>query len=202
MGYSFKETRMLEKARIEEIIKGTLSEKRFLHTMGVADEARRLAKRWGANEEESYLAGLVHDCAKELSKDTMLLRLEKYGFDMTEELKNCPGLWHGPLGSYIAADELGIDNEEILSAVRWHSTGKPDMTLLEKIIYIADFIEPNRCFDGVDAVRRMAYEDIDRAALCECEMVIVYTIENGKYIHSDTLKTRNDLLMRIKRKNR
>lgn len=192
---------MSEFGEIEEQIKESLSEKRFLHTLSVANEAKRLAKHYNADENAAYLAGLVHDCAKEIPKDEAFERLKGFGYEPDSDMLLCPGLWHGPLGMFVARERFGIDNTDVLNAVCYHSTGRADMSLLEKIIYLADFIEPLRSFDGVEEVRELAYKDIDAAALCEAEEVIVFTIEKHKYIHPNTLRTRNDLLIKIRERN-
>lgn len=182
---------------IKQRVRSVLSEKRFRHTLGVADEAERLAVRWGASPESAYLAGLIHDMAKEIPYDDALRMLESFGFKADDDLRRCPALLHGPLAACLAQREFGISDTDILSAVRYHTTGRAGMTVLEKIIYLADFIEPNRCFDGVDEVRQLAYENLDRAVLAESDMVIVFTVERGSFLHRGTVDTRNDLLASV-----
>lgn len=190
---------MTEIQDIRQRVQAALSEKRFKHTMGVADEAVQLAKRWGANMNRAYLAGLLHDYAKEISKEETFRILCQCGLEgVCINMRYCPALLHGPLAARLAMTEFDIKDPEVLDAIYYHTTGRANMSLLEKIIYVADFIEPNRCFDGVDDVRRLAYEDIDRAALAEADRTIALSVERGHYLHSDTVEARNYLLIKTK----
>ena len=180
---------------IIEKLKGTLSEKRFNHTMGVAKEAVRLAKHYGGDEEKAYIAGLLHDCAKEISYEDSLKLIEEKRIEADELLRQCRGIVHGPVGEYLAKEEYGVTDKEILSAIRYHSTGRSNMTLLEKIIFLADFIEPGRKFEDIDKAREIAYEDIDDAIIFTCNKILAFTINNHKIIHNDTLDTRNYLII-------
>ncbi len=185
---------------IDEIIewlKKNLNEKRFAHTMGVAQTAQSLAEKWGANTQDAFLAGLVHDCAKEVPLDKTIELLEQDGVKLGEMEKRSPGILHAPLGAILARDIFGIANEDVLSAVRYHTTGRENMTLLEKIVYVADFIEPNRPYKEAEIIRLIAEEDIDKAVLCETDMVIKFNIDKGRFIHTDTIKTRNYFLIMI-----
>ena len=180
---------------IIEKLKGTLSEKRFNHTMGVAKEAVRLAKHYGGDEEKAYIAGLLHDCAKEISYEDSLKMIEEKGIEADELLRPCRGIILGPVGEHLAREEYGVTDKEILSAIRYHSTGRSNMTLLEKIIFLADFIEPGRNFEDIDKAREIAYEDIDDAIIFTCNKILTFTINNHKIIHNDTLDTRNYLII-------
>ncbi len=185
-------------SEIEEIksrVCAALSERRFIHTMGVAEEAKRLAEKWGADTNSAFVAGLVHDYAKEVPIPQTSQMLEDFGFHINNDLKHCPALLHGPLAAYLAEKEFGITDNDILNAITYHTTGRPDMSALEKIIYLADFIEPNRSFEGVETVRRLAYESLDSAVLCEANMIIVFNIEKNVFLHSDTVKMRNQLFI-------
>lgn len=188
---------MIKLEDIKKRVKSKISEKRFIHTLGVAEEARRLAARWNADEDAAYLAGLVHDYAKELPIPLSIKLLESYGFNISDELLCCPALLHGPLGTHLIKDDFGITDADILNAVCYHSTGRPDMSVLEKIIYLADFIEPSRNFNGVESVRQLAYKNLNRAVLTESNMVIVFNVEKNVFLHSDTVKSRNYLLNQI-----
>ena len=174
----------------------TLSERRYLHSLGVADEAKKLAAVYGENEERSYLAGLLHDCAKELPPENMAdILLDKYNVETDELARIMPKLLHGPLGACMAKDEYGVDDDGIYDAIWCHTTGKPDMTLLEKIIYIADYIEPLREFDGVDDLRRLAYENMDKAIILGIDMTISDLIERGLALYPETIDARNYLIL-------
>ena len=132
----------MDYTEIKEWLKKNLNEERYLHTLGTADCAKELAKKYNLNEEKAYLAGLLHDCAKCFSKEK-LLNIIKENLEVDEsEMLNYKTL-HAPVSAYVAAKEFGVDDEEILSAIRWHTLGKLEMSDFEKIIFIADKIEPN-----------------------------------------------------------
>lgn len=183
---------------ITRYLKMNLSEKRFLHTLGVAETAEDLARRWGADCAKAFLAGLVHDCAKEIPFADTVKLLKNSGYKLTELEKSTSGILHAPLGAVLAEEIFGIDDPVVLNAVRYHTTGRAGMTILEKIIYIADFIEPNRNYKESDEVRELAKTDLDRAALKETDMVIKFTVDKGRTLHTDTIHTRNYLLKIIK----
>ncbi len=176
---------------ITEYLKNNLSEKRFAHCMGVAKTAKSLAEMWGADSSSAFLAGLVHDCAKEVSYNTAIEKLTEsgYAFDGTE--KEFAMLIHAPCGAVLAKELFEIEDTEILNAVRYHTVGRPHMTVLEKIIYVADFIEPNRSFKEAEALRKLAFEDLDKAVLREADIVIKFNIDRGKAVHPHTVITRN-----------
>ena len=146
-----------------------LSPKRIPHVQGCEWEAVRLAKRWGESEEDAAEAGIWHDITKKLVLSEQLILSEKYGIiNDTYETANVK-LLHAKTGAALARDLFNI-SDRVYSAIRWHTTGKPDMTLLEKIIYMADYIEPNRDFPGVDKLRKLAYEDLDAAMVLGLKM--------------------------------
>ena len=146
-----------------------LSPKRIPHVQGCEWEAVRLAKRWGESEEDAAEAGILHDITKKLVLSEQLILSEKYGIiNDTYETANVK-LLHAKTGAALARDLFNI-SDRVYSAIRWHTTGKPDMTLLEKIIYMADYIEPNRDVPGVDKLRKLAYEDLDAAMVLGLKM--------------------------------
>ena len=146
-----------------------LSPKRIPHVQGCEWEAVRLAKLWGESEEDAAEAGILHDITKKLVLSEQLILSEKYGIiNDTYETANVK-LLHAKTGAALARDLFNI-SDRVYSAIRWHTTGKPDMTLLEKIIYMADYIEPNRDFPGVDKLRKLAYEDLDAAMVLGLKM--------------------------------
>lgn len=139
-----------------------LSSERVAHTAGCEQEAVQLARRWGEDPESAAVAGILHDMTKNLSYDEQLILCEKYGIILDIAEKNSPKLLHAITGAAAARDLFGV-SDNIYQAIRWHTTGKPDMTTLEKIIYLADYIEPTRDFEGLEELRALAYEDLDRA---------------------------------------
>mgnify|MGYP004567336233 FL=1 len=133
--------------KILSYLKATLRPKRFRHTLGVAYTAANLAAVHNADEDKALLAGLLHDCAKFYETEEQITLCEKAGIPLTETERLNPALIHGKLGAFYAETKYQVDDEEILSAIRYHTTGHPDMTVLEKIIYLADYIEPGRSMD-------------------------------------------------------
>lgn len=140
-------------------LKENLSEKRYIHSLGTAECARDLAKKFGQDEEKAYTAGLLHDCAKCFPNEKLMDIIEKHLDVEKIELMNYKTL-HAPVSAYIAKKEFGVDDSEILSAIRWHTLGKIDMTDFEKIIFLADKVEPRtRDKDYLDEVRSFLDED-------------------------------------------
>lgn len=153
----------MDRAEIKKDLRKLLSKGRYEHTLGVEYTACCLAMRYGADLEQADLAGLLHDCAKYLSSDNKLLYSKLYNISVSEYERKNPELLHAKLGAYIAYDKYGVRDKEILSAIAWHTTGKPNMSLLEKIVFIADYIEPNRYkAEHLDMVRELAFQDIDQ----------------------------------------
>ena len=170
-----------------------LKPKRMPHVLGTEQEAIRLARRYGADEEKARIAALLHDCTKKLEMDEQLALCRQYGLKLDKLEKKALKLLHSRTGAEVARDVFGAD-DEIWSAIRWHTTGKADMTTLEKVIYLADYIEPTREFPGVDSLRKTVYEDLDRGMLLGLQMTIREMKEMGNPIHHNTVEARDDLL--------
>jgi len=185
---------------IKKKLKESLSEARYIHSINVMEEAVKLAVHYNADAEKARIAGILHDCAKNMGKEEEEKLLKKYGIVTDDIQKRSHALIHSMLGMYIARDEYGIDDEEILNAIYWHTTGRAGMSLLEKIIFIADYIEPGRDFDAAEKIRKHAYEDLDKCVLMCADSTIMYLIERGKLIHPYTLETRNDAILTLIRK--
>lgn len=182
---------------MENIVKQLLSEKRYIHTMAVANLARDLANHLGADAERAYLAGVVHDIAKEKPTLELLEICEKNNIVLTPiELAN-PVLIHAPAGAALIKD-YGICDTQIENAVRYHTVGRANMTLLEKIIYFADMIEPNRVYKEVDELRSLSKTDFDAAFEKAIEYSLIWNIEKGRLIHPGTLDARNSILLERK----
>ena len=140
--------------------------KRYEHTCGVAYTSAALAMRWDADVNKAYLAGLLHDCAKGMSDDDRLDICKKKGIYVSEVEHDNPSLLHAKVGAYLAKTVYEIGDEDILSAITYHTTGRAEMTLLEKIVFSADYLEPNRNHDPeLPMIRRMAFTDLDEAIL-------------------------------------
>lgn len=154
-----------------------LNPRRYEHTLGVASTAFCLALKHGVDCEKAYVAGLLHDCAKCFSEDKSLALCKKYKLELTDSEKKTPSLIHAPLGAAYAKNKYGVEDEEILEAIKWHTTGKPDMSVLEKIVFIADYMEPNRKkLLGLDEIRKVAFDDLD---LC-MKLILENTIQHLK----------------------
>ena len=159
---------------------------RVAHVAGCESEAVSLALRWGEDPENAAEAAILHDITKKLLLKDQLILCGKYGIiNDNVELSNVK-LLHAKTGAELAKDRFGV-SDEVYNAIRWHTTGRPDMTLLEKIIYMADYIEPTRSFEGVDELRRLAYEDLDEAMVLGLKMSIDDVAAQGNEVHSMTL---------------
>ena len=167
--------------------------KRVAHVMGVEEEAVKLAKFWGADPQLARHAAILHDCTKYLNLEDQLSLCEKYGIELDSLEKQAVKLLHSKTGACIARYVFG-EPDEVYEAIFWHTTGKADMTLLDKILYMADYIEPNRDFDGVERLRQLAYTDLDQAMLLGVDATIREMEERGYLIHTNTLEARQWLL--------
>lgn len=167
--------------------------KRVAHVVGVEEEAVKLAKFWGGDPELARRAGILHDCTKYWTLEQHLALCEKYGMNLDDLERQAVKLLHAKTGACIARYVFG-EPEEVFQAILWHTTGRADMTLLDKILYMADYIEPNRDFDGVDRLRRLAYEDLDQAMLLGVSDTIREMEGRGVPIHPNTLLARQWLL--------
>ena len=159
--------------------------KRIPHVRGCEEEAVKLAQRWGADEDVARAAAILHDCTKYLKLDEQLSLCAKYGIILDDLEKVSVKLLHSKTGSAIARYEYGMP-EIVYDAIFWHTTGKPDMTLMEKILYIADYMEPTRDFDGVEKLRELVYKDLDAAVLLGLEMSVEDIASQGNPVHKNT----------------
>lgn len=172
-----------------------LKPKRMPHVLGTEQEAVRLAERYGADVTKARIAALLHDCTKKLDMDEQLALCRQYAIPLDELEQKALKLLHSKTGAAIARDVFAVD-DEIYNAILYHTTGKPDMTLLEKIIYLADYIEPTRDFPGVETLRKTVYEDLDRGLLLGLTMTIDEMEEMGNPVHHMTRDARDYLLKR------
>ena len=148
--------------KLDKKLQKEVDEDRYHHTLGVMFTASSMAMVWGEDLEKARVAGLLHDCAKCIPNKKKITMCEKNKIEITEFERNNPFLIHAKLGAFLAKDKYKVEDPEILSAITWHTTGKEDMTLLEKIIYIADYIEPARNkAPRLTEIRRLAFEDLD-----------------------------------------
>lgn len=180
---------------MKEKLKSALKPKRYIHSIGVCDTAIKLAERFGADKEKAYIAGLLHDCAKCFDNEKQIELCSKYGIELSRITIECPAVIHAPLGAAVAKAEYGINDKEILQAIEFHTTGGCNMTKLDKIIYIADMIEPSRDYTGVDVLRKEAEKDLDNAMLMALQSTLEFNIKKRSIVHPYTIDAWNDLLI-------
>lgn len=188
----------------QRLAKKTLSARRYRHTQNVAAAARQLALRWGANPDKAELAGWLHDIVKEKSGAELLQLMQQDGIMAGSTRSRPKPIWHGPCGAIYAKHRCGVRDEGILSAIACHTTGKPDMTLLDKVLFLADVVSEERDFEGVDEIRALSQKDIDAAVIAAMEENIRYLQRAGKSLDHDTeealrsLKARHNSRMEAK----
>lgn len=184
----------MERERALRIVKQQITEHRYLHTLGVADTAILLAGQYGADQQKAELAAIFHDYAKFRPKDEMreIILTQSMPKDL---LQFNAELWHAPVGAYLVEKEVGITDKEILDAIRYHTAGRPGMTKLEKVIYLADYIEPGRRFPGVEEVRKLAKVNLDNALMKSMQNTILFLLNKNQAVYPNTFNTYNDLVM-------
>jgi len=176
-----------------EIVKVQITEHRYKHTLGVMETAIVLAKKYGADQKKAELAAIFHDYAKFRDKEEMKSIIITQQMD-EELLYYNTELWHAPVGAYLVEKEVNITDFDILNAIRYHTSGRPQMTLLEKVIYLADYIEPGRHFPGVEEVRDLAKENLDKALIQSIKNTITFLMKKNQRVFPLTFNTYNDLV--------
>ena len=179
-------------SKLRPVALSYLKHKRIPHVLGTEQEAIRLAERYGADVEKARVGALLHDCTKKLDLPEQLALCERYGIPLDELERQTLKLLHAKTGAAIARDVFGVD-KEIYNAILWHTTGRAGMTLLEKILYLADYIEPSRDFPGVDKLRTVCYKDLDAGLLMGLEMTIGEMNAMGNPVHHATIEARDAL---------
>ncbi|MBQ8952703.1 MAG: nicotinate-nucleotide adenylyltransferase [Clostridia bacterium] len=170
----------------------TLSPHRLSHTLSVAQTAVTLAARFGENPCQAHLAGMLHDCAKGLDAPVLLQLIRSGGISADDVELSMPALLHAPAGAALAREQYHVNDAAVLSAIRWHTTGRKNMTKLEKIIYLADMIEPERAdFPGLSEIRALAREDLNKAVAMAAARSAAYVLERGKKLHPRTMELAN-----------
>lgn len=180
----------------KEIIKSKMGENRYTHSVNVSKEAVRLAKKYGEDVKKAEIAGVLHDITKEFSKEEQLQIMLDGGIILDNVQKNAPKLWHGICGSIYIKNNLNIDDEDILNAVRYHTTGRANMSLLEKIIFVADFTSEERTYDGVETMRKLSRENLEEAMLYGFKFTFKDLSKRELAIHPDELACYNELVMK------
>lgn len=184
---------MLSYKTMEDKLQSALSIKRYKHTLGVVEEAVKLAELYGVDTQKAKIAALLHDCAKDYPDDMKKRLCKEFHIQLDDIMKSQIDLAHPFLGAKIAKTEYQVEDGEILEAIRYHTTGKKNMSMLDKIIFIADYIEPNRKpFKQLEEIRRLAYVDINKAMKLALEATIDYTIEKNQKLHPLALEALED----------
>lgn len=176
------------------LVKSRLSEYRFNHSLCVADSAKKLAEMYGADKDKAYVAGLLHDVMKEESPAIQLRWIVKSGIMFTDLEKKMQKTFHAVAGEAYCKIALGIEDKEILQTIRYHTTGRKDMTLMEKVLFVADFISADRDYEDVDVMRVKANISLDSAILYALGYTIGELTEKGALIHKDTLEAYNQMV--------
>lgn len=179
-----------ELLEIRKKLSKKLKKDRFEHTIGVMYTAASLAMCYGEDVEKALTAGLLHDCAKYCSSEDQIVLCRKHGIELTESELEMPALIHAKLGAYLARHKYKIKDPDILDAITYHTTGRPGMTMLEKIIYIADYIEPNRkIIPGLQEIRGLVFQDIDRTVYLSAQRTVRYLKDGGRAVDPMTVST-------------
>lgn len=180
---------MLNYNEIQEKLQSALSPGRFNHTLGVLETALKLGHIYNIDEEKVKVSAFLHDCAKDIPNTLKLRLCKEYHIPLDEFMSQDIELCHSFLGAEIAKREYGVKDEEILNAIKYHTTGRADMSVLEKIIYLADYIEPNRIpFRGLEEVRQYVENDLDKAMITALKNTIEYLTKNNRIIHPLTIE--------------
>ncbi|WEG14205.1 bis(5'-nucleosyl)-tetraphosphatase (symmetrical) YqeK [Pullulanibacillus sp. KACC 23026] len=182
---------------IRQQVEQLLPEKRFNHTLRVAETAVALAEKYGESTEKTECAALLHDVAKFFDKDRMEEIILKESNIPDDYLKYPISIWHAPVGAVYARDHFQITDQDILNAISYHTTGRPEMSLLEKIIFVADYIEPGRSFPGVEETREAAQEDLDRAVALALRNTVVFLASRAARIYPDTIHAYNAFCIKL-----
>ncbi|KRF11228.1 bis(5'-nucleosyl)-tetraphosphatase (symmetrical) YqeK [Paenibacillus sp. Soil787] len=177
-------------------VKEQMPERRWLHTLGVMETSIILAKRFGGDPVKAELAAILHDYCKywPIQEQAKIIRENGLPQDLLDYEKE---LWHSHAGAFIAKEQFGIHDEEILDAIRYHTSGRVQMTLMDKIVCLADYMEPGRDFPGVDLIRELAKRSLEKALVAGFDSTISFLIAKGKRIYPLTILTRNDLITQL-----
>ena len=178
----------------KSIIKSRLSEGRYIHSLNVAASAAELSKIYNCNRDKAYLAGLLHDITKEEILDVQYRLIEENSHSLTKLERNNPSVIHQMSGEAYSRLKLGITDEEILSAIRYHTTGKANMTTLQKVVYTADFISADRNYPDVEEMRSLALKSLDDAMLYSLKHTILKLTSKAELIHPDSFECYNSVL--------
>ncbi len=182
----------------KKILKERLTERRYIHSLNVAESARELAEIYGGDPQKAYTVGLIHDCCKDMPAGLQLSYMLENNAELSEIEINTPKLYHAMSGKIFCRKEFNISDYDMLNAVRYHTTGRAGMSLLEKIVFIADFISAERDYDGVAIMREKAKRSLDEAIVEGLSFTIKDLINRELVVHPDTLGAYNEAVYNIK----
>ena len=181
---------------LKAILQKRLNEKRYYHSLCVADEAKRLAEKYGGDSEKSYLAGLLHDITKNAPDEEHLQIFKEFGIILSDVEQNAKKLWHAMSGALYVKNILEINDPEIIDAIRYHTTAKAGMSLPAKILYLADFTSKDRDYEDVDVIRKYVDESLEKAFVYALEYSITDLVNQGRAIHPDTVQAYNQTVLK------
>ena len=187
----------MKKKECVKAIKPMLSEKRYRHSLNVAEEAKKLAKKFGADPDKAETAGLLHDILKDTPPEKQLKIITESGIMMSSVELSAKKFWHAIAGAVYIRTELGVADADILNAVRYHTTGRKYMSPLEKVIFVADFVSKDRDYPGVEQLRRIARKDIDKAIKEGIAFTLKDLVEHGDTIVPETIDAYNDAVQAV-----
>lgn len=187
--------------KYKTILRSKLNENRYKHSLCVANEAKRLAIKYGGDPEKCYLAGLLHDITKNAPDNEHLKLFETFDIILNDIEKNAKKLWHAMSGAVYLENILGIKDAELLDAVRYHTTAKAGMSLTAKILYLADFTSADRDYEDVDEMRRLVDISLEKALVYALEYSIIDLIRHSRAVHPDTFETYNETVLKLEEPN-
>lgn len=179
---------------LKSLLKERLNEKRYFHSLCVADEAKRLAEKYGCDADKAYLSGLLHDITKNSNDEEHLQIFNEFDIILSDVEKNAKKLWHAMSGALYVKHILKITDNDIIDAIRYHTTAKADMSLLAKVLYIADFTSADRDYEDVDVIRNIAEKSLDFALIYALKFSISDLVNQNRAIHIDTVSAYNQII--------
>lgn len=182
---------------IRQKVETILPERRYQHTLRVVETAKKLAEKYGGNQEQVETAALLHDVAKFYEKERMEAILLNEPTISKDYLNYHISLWHAPVGAVVARDDFKINDTDILNAISYHTTGRVGMSLLEKLVFLADYIEPGRSFPGVDVVRQLSETNLDQAIALTLKNTVHYLVSRSSQVYPDTIHAYNEFIPKL-----
>lgn len=187
---------MTDYEKYKELLMHRLNQKRYYHSLCVADEAKRLALKYGSDPERAYLAGLLHDITKNSNKEEHFEIFNNYNISLSDIELKAEKLWHAISGAAYVKNKLKISDEEIVDAIRYHTTAKSGMTLLQIILYLADFTSADRDYEDVEVIRKLTDKSLESGLKYALSYSIKDLIDQSKAVHPDTVDAYNEVVMK------